>query len=178
MRRRFAAVLSWETVIMGFIWPRKYGICITSKFIADWADHKQLGETQQDETFLIQFTGDISCLTLKKKKKMGEGGGGVNFSRNYPCKARLLYAQVGKTTAFRGMYSKTSNKRSQKRTICFVFFYVREMMVNFVIRRKSTKMRAWSAWEQGKRDLTAREKWEREWGMENVILRLFPLPPP
>ena len=79
MRRRFAAVLSWETVIMGFIWPRKYGICLTSKFIADWADHKQLGETQQDETFLIQFTGDISCLTLKKKKKKkwGRGGGSI-----------------------------------------------------------------------------------------------------
>ena len=83
MRRRFAAVLSWETVIMGFIWPRKYGICITSKFIADWADHKQLGETQQDETFLIQFTGDISCLTLKKKKE-NEGGGGGGGGQFFP----------------------------------------------------------------------------------------------
>lgn len=51
------------------------------------------------------------------EKKMG--GEGFNFPRNYPCKARLLYAQVGNTTAFRGMYSKTSNERSQKRAICF-----------------------------------------------------------
>lgn len=37
---------------------------------------------------------------FEKKKNMG--GGGFNFPRNYPCKARLLYTQVGKTTAFRG----------------------------------------------------------------------------
>ena len=97
---------------MGFMaTSRKYGICFTSKLVADWADHKQLRETQQDGTFLIQFTGGISCLTLKKKKALG--GGGFNFPRNYLCKARLLYAQVGKTTAFRGMYIKTSNKREQ-----------------------------------------------------------------
>lgn len=36
-----------------------------------------------------------------EKKNMGRGGG-FNFPRSYPCKARLLYTQVGKTTAFRG----------------------------------------------------------------------------
>lgn len=62
--------------IMGFMaTSRKYGICFTSKLVVDWAEHKQLSETQQDGTFLIQFTGGISCLTFKKKK---HGGGSIS----------------------------------------------------------------------------------------------------
>lgn len=68
------------------------------------------------EPFLFNLLVVFHVWLLRKKNM---GGGGFNFPRNYPCKARLLYAQVGNTTAFRGMYSKTSNKRSQKRAICF-----------------------------------------------------------
>lgn len=58
--------------IMGFMaTSRKYGICFTSKLVVDWAEHKQLSETQ--EPFLFNLLVVFHVWLLRKKNMGGWG---------------------------------------------------------------------------------------------------------